>query len=368
MKETFKEYYLLNTDVKDYKDKALFVFDTCFFLNLYEYSKRTRDIFLDTLTTLSNENRTFMPHQIGLEYHNKRREVISNTYNNFQNIQNKITTTIQAINNEITKSKSIISENGVMNNLLEELKNCSEKINQEITKQKQENYPKYFENDHIQDKLTTIYHEKVCKPYTEDELTEIYLEGDKRFEKKIPPGYKDDAKGKNKYGDFIIWKQIIDIAQEKQTPIIFITDDLKSDWWNKKDNNNITCKIELIKEILEKTKVEFFILNTEMFMKIFNFGNESQSEVENINKEKDIETTWKTIVNAIQSPPLRGLLSSLAVPMAVTKHDVVIGFTQEFFVEDVKNPRKRKFLEEALIEYFGNLPNIQFKLISEKNL
>lgn len=80
----------------------------------------------------------------------------------------------------------------------------------------------------------------------------------------------------------------------------------------------------------------------------------------------DFESTWKVIVNAIKSPPTRGLLSSLAVPMAVSSHDVVIGFTQEFFLEDIKNPRKCKFLEEALIEVFGALPNLQFKLISEK--
>lgn len=80
----------------------------------------------------------------------------------------------------------------------------------------------------------------------------------------------------------------------------------------------------------------------------------------------DFESTWRTIVNAIKSPPTRGLLSSLAVPMAVTEHEVVIGFTQEFFVEDIKNPRKRKFLEDALKEVFGAVPNLQFKLISEK--
>ncbi|MGD9580233.1 MAG: DNA polymerase III subunit gamma/tau [Vampirovibrionia bacterium] len=79
----------------------------------------------------------------------------------------------------------------------------------------------------------------------------------------------------------------------------------------------------------------------------------------------NIDAEWKAIIDIIKSPPTRGLLSSLAIPMAITPNEVIIGFTQEFFVDDIKNPRKRKFLEDALVEYYGSLPNLQFKLVSE---
>lgn len=78
-----------------------------------------------------------------------------------------------------------------------------------------------------------------------------------------------------------------------------------------------------------------------------------------------LESTWKAVLNAIHSPPTRGLLSSLAVPLAVSSDEIVIAFTQEFFVDDMNNPRKRKHLDEALEKVFGKVPDIHFKVLSE---
>jgi len=47
-----------------------------------------------------------------------------------------------------------------------------------------------------------------------------------------------DAKNKDgvrKYGDLIIWKEILRFAYENRKNIIFVTDDVKSDWWETAD-------------------------------------------------------------------------------------------------------------------------------------
>jgi len=36
----------------------------------------------------------------------------------------------------------------------------------------------------------------------------------------------------NKFGDLIIWKEMIEKAKAEKRPIIFVTDDGKSDWWH----------------------------------------------------------------------------------------------------------------------------------------
>lgn len=70
---------------------------------------------------------------------------------------------------------------------------------------------------------------------------EIYLwceEGQKRYAKEVPPGFKD-AKvkdGVSKYSDLLIWKEILKYVKENNINVIFVTDDVKQDWWETIDN------------------------------------------------------------------------------------------------------------------------------------
>ena len=80
------------------------------------------------------------------------------------------------------------------------------------------------------------------------QLMEYVKEGEFRFRYKMPPGYKDeeekdkeakkDSKKDNfegrirKYGDLFVWKEIIDIGKEREGKVIvFLTNDIKEDWW-----------------------------------------------------------------------------------------------------------------------------------------
>lgn len=74
---------------------------------------------------------------------------------------------------------------------------------------------------------------------------EIYAwcdEGEQRYKKEIPPGFKDAKKkdGVRKYSDLIIWKEILRFAEKNKKDIIFVTDDVKADWW---DNQGFHSKL-----------------------------------------------------------------------------------------------------------------------------
>ena len=103
-------------------------------------------------------------------------------------------------------------------------------------------------------------------------------------------GYKDSKKEKDeldsfsyggliykkKFGDLIVWRQIIEYAKSSNLKdIIFVTDDAKSDWWWKIDSGGpktIGARPELVEEISREADVErFYIYNTEGFL---NYANE----------------------------------------------------------------------------------------------
>lgn len=76
---------------------------------------------------------------------------------------------------------------------------------------------------------------------TQEEIFIWCEEGQTRYKKEIPPGFKDakNKDGVRKYGDLIIWKELLKFAHTQSKNIIFVTDDVKADWWETQDNQRV---------------------------------------------------------------------------------------------------------------------------------
>ena len=83
-----------------------------------------------------------------------------------------------------------------------------------------------------------------------DDLYHICEEGKSRYAQSIPPGF-EDAKNKNgieMYNDLIIWKETLAFCMKLNADLIFVTDDVKKDWWIQKPNQIDIFHEELVKE------------------------------------------------------------------------------------------------------------------------
>ena len=89
----------------------------------------------------------------------------------------------------------------------------------------------------------------VMKAPSQLDLYNWCAEGEMRYKKQIPPGFKDakNKDGLRKYSDLILWKEIIRYATEKKVNVIFVTDDVKADWWENSDGE-LTFHDKLIQE------------------------------------------------------------------------------------------------------------------------
>jgi hypothetical protein len=88
---------------------------------------------------------------------------------------------------------------------------------------------------------------------SEDTLWEIHRRGERRFASGIPPGFRDGQKGNDlhRYGDLVAWCQVLDKSAETARPIIFVTDDAKTDWWD--DFKGGKAKAPLAQEVYERS-------------------------------------------------------------------------------------------------------------------
>ena len=89
MKNAIREFLDLNEQEKqDLWNKATFVFDTNVYLNLYRYSKETRDTLL--LAMKERSDRIWMPYQVAWEYMRKRPEVIADSQTRYSELEKEV--------------------------------------------------------------------------------------------------------------------------------------------------------------------------------------------------------------------------------------------------------------------------------------
>ncbi|MEB3188764.1 MAG: PIN-like domain-containing protein [Snowella sp.] len=164
------------------------------------------------------------------------------------------------------------------------------------------------DHDPIRENLDRLLKDKIGEPFTQDEIIKIYKEGEERFKYQIPPGYKDQKKEtenksdvfscsgityQRKYGDLVLWKQIICKAKNDSVKyLIFLTDDEKEDWWWITDfqgRKKMGPRPELVDEISREAKTEFFyIYNSEQFLKYSKDYLNTQVTDESISQVREV--------------------------------------------------------------------------------
>jgi len=251
-------------------EKALIVLDANVLLDMYRYSESTRNDFLTLFERLSN--RLWLPHQVALEYSRNRPDVISEQVQMYRKAKKLVSSLRATTAKETEKILSfrlhpVLSREEFQTAFEAPLTELEEKIDAYAKA-----HPDFFQNDPILDALLELFDGKVGNPYEAQRLEEIFAEGKDRYDKEVPPGY-EDARGPNKkegdaiYGDLVLWFQIIDQAMATDASgVIFLSNDLKEDWWWVSKGRNLGCRPELYEEIAAKAKARFYMYTSERFL------------------------------------------------------------------------------------------------------
>ena len=98
-------------------------------------------------------------------------------------------------------------------------------------------------------------------------MQDVYREGARRFENRIPPGFKDQKKPEpDRYGDLIVWKQILDEAEKRKTATILVTSETHDDWWWMEDGKRLGPHYLLVKEFRDRVARPFYMYPPDRFM------------------------------------------------------------------------------------------------------
>lgn len=170
-----------------------------------------------------------MPHQVAYEYLNVRLKEIEKVRANYAGMRKQLTDAEQDADAEEAK-RSLASSAAYFDEL-------------EAGFPKPSNSP---EDDEVWSAIDELFDGKVGSPYDPEEKAKILEKGEQRYTDRVPPGYKDQGKGEEKYGDLLIWFQMLEKAEQDTRPIVFVTHDQKEDLWWKSQGKVIGPRHELV--------------------------------------------------------------------------------------------------------------------------
>ena len=267
MRKLFSGYYRpTKEEFDELWEKCIFSFDTNVLLHLYRYTPETRDRLLDILNAF--KERIWIPHQVAYEYQAERLGVITQQLKPYEEINNLLDENLKKLISVLHKYKNRYSFVTFIEpkSIIEPIEEATKRVQKELQDAKL-SHPDFLENDEFLEVITKLLTGKVGESYSEEKLEKIYEEAEKRFRSKKPPGYEDVKKpDPERYGDVVLWCQLIDYAKSLKRPLIFVTDDEKEDWWRKHEGKTIGPRPELVQEMLTKAGVCFYMYTTDRFI------------------------------------------------------------------------------------------------------
>jgi hypothetical protein len=307
MRDIFPGYYHPTQEqFVELWQQCLFVLDTNILLNFYRYSPKTGVDLLGILQRVAD--RLWLPHQVALEYQENRLDEIAQQ----ENIYSRVTTILGKTQEELAALLRRGHLSIDVDTLLNKLQSTFTEVENELNERRQQ-HPKLFNDDHLREALTDIFEAKVGMAFTQERLNKIYELGDKRYSAEMPPGYKDNSKKgvkrygsliiEEKYGDLILWYQMVEKAKEIKKPVIFVTDDAKEDWWWISHGRTIGPRPELVLEMLNEAGVLFYMYTSDRFIEYArdNLGVQvTQEVVDEIREVAESRNDWKDeVVSAL---------------------------------------------------------------------
>lgn len=264
MKEEFPGWYAKTPeDLEILWDTAIFVPDTNILLHLIRHSASVRAELAAVFER--KKEALWIPYQIGAEFQRRRLDVQQHAMDAYQKLTDEMTASVNQARNKLNQYRAhpVIDIEREMAALDLYLADFEKRMAEARAKHPTEELATSFQQ------VTGLFAGRVGAKPSEDRLAAIRKEGDERYAKKIPPGFEDAKKtgDGDKYGDLIIWKEMIEKAKAEKRPIIFVTDDGKSDWWHIHHGKKLGPHPYLIEEFLAMTNQQFHIYELPQFLK-----------------------------------------------------------------------------------------------------
>jgi len=265
MREKFPGWYPKKPEqIAKLWDTAIFVPDANVLLHCLRHTTVVRDELLRLFEVLGDA--LWIPYQVGLEFQRNRLDVEFGALDAYDALLKDQEANLEKARERLRQVRAhptidVQRELSALDMFLSDFKGRIEDARAA--------HPS-SEIEGVVERLTKLLENRVGEKWRADQLAAVKKEGEDRYAKKIPPGYKDNKKDAgefDKFGDLIIWKEMIAKAKADKRPVIFISDDAKEDWWWIHRGRKMGPRPELIEEFRAQAEQEFHIYEFSQFLR-----------------------------------------------------------------------------------------------------
>lgn len=109
--------------------------------------------------------------------------------------------------------------------------------------------------------LESMLRNRVGLPLGDEAHAAAVVEGLRRVAEREPPGYMDKKKDdEGAAGDYLVWEQVLIEAKRRRCDVLFVTGDVKEDWWREEHGERRGPRIELVNEMRQRSGRQLFML------------------------------------------------------------------------------------------------------------
>jgi hypothetical protein len=289
---------------EDYRtalSNALVVFDTNVLLNLYRYNDETRSSMIDVMKALGD--RFWVPNHVLEEFWRNRERALSSPLAEVQQ-------SIRDLEKQLNSAKEIIriwvnkaalnkdSADAVEHQLAESFSAAQRLIEEVVEDADQVARARNTKNDVVLQLLEPVLEGHVGHPMNDANHAAAVAEGKRRAAAGEVPGFADakkaDVSPEGAAGDYLVWEQVLSEAARRKLDVVFVTGDVKKDWWRYEGSFPRGPRVELVRELRHRCETMLYMMRPDMLL--------AYADVLSVTVEKrsvqDVERTTRT-----ETPP-----------------------------------------------------------------
>lgn len=265
------EGYRTPTD-EDYRSAlthGLIVPDANVLLNLYRYNDQTREDLFTVLDRLGDH--LWVPHQVLVEFWRNResaihepREFGERTVDALSELRQQSINAIRTWANRLALPRNRITElqDPLNRGFTDVIEAITDYINVDVPDERRDT-----NRDAVVARLASLLKGHVGPPPDGKTYDACRQEAKRRLEAGVPPGYKDKGKELDQaIGDYLVWAQLLGEAAKRHCDALFVTGDVKDDWWRRERGEARGPRLELVNEFRVTAGARLLMLRPESLL------------------------------------------------------------------------------------------------------
>lgn len=258
-------------DIGGVLKSGLVVVDTNALLNLYRYNDTTRQTMLAILAMIGD--RLWIPHQVAREFWRNRESALRDSRKSVDTARETLRKARENVTNVVSqlRNRGVVADDDA-GEVLTLVATTFDKLVEVVAAGVDEartDAAINTEQDEVLTVLVPLLDGRVGAPMDDETYAAALVEAKRRAAAGEPPGFEDADKDEDSdrpAGDYLVWKQTLIEAASSGRDVVFVTGDVKGDWWRLYNKTPRGPRNELVQEFARETGHRLFLLRPEQLL------------------------------------------------------------------------------------------------------